>query len=84
MTENKITAGTIARTICLALALINQLLTVFGVSPLPIGDELVTNLISTGATIAAALIAWWKNNSISNAAMEADKLLHALKQKEET
>lgn len=82
MTENKISAGTIARTICLALALINQILAVVGKSPLPIEDDLVTTLISTAATIIAAVAAWWKNNSLSPEAIQADKLLHELKQKE--
>ena len=47
MTTNKISAGTIARTIILLLALINQCLSMAGVSPLPIEDEQVETIITT-------------------------------------
>jgi SPP1 family holin len=68
----KISTGTITRTIILALALTNQILTASGHSPLPIEDETVTELIATGATVIAALIAWWKNNSFTQKAIKAD------------
>ena len=55
----KITKGTLIRTILLVFALINQVLAVFGKSPIPIDDDTVTNLISTIWTIIASLIAWW-------------------------
>ena len=82
MTTNKISAGTIARTIILLLALINQCLSVAGVSPLPIEDEQVETIITTAWTVIAALIAWWKNNSFTQAALEGDKLMHTLKDEE--
>ena len=82
MTANKISAGTIARTIILLLALINQCLSMAGVSPLPIEDEQVETIITTAWTVIAALIAWWKNNSFTQAALEGDKLMHALKDEE--
>lgn len=77
MKENKISTGTIARTICLALALLNQILTTIGKSPLPIADETVNVLISTSATVIAAVLAWWKNNSFTKKAIEADEILHS-------
>ena len=82
MTTNKISAGTIARTIILLLALINQCLSMAGVSPLPIEDEQVETIITTAWTVLAALIAWWKNNSFTQAALEGDKLMHTLKDEE--
>lgn len=82
MTTNKISAGTIARTIILLLALINQCLSMAGVSPLPIEDEQVETIITTAWTVIAALIAWWKNNSFTQAALEGDKLMHTLKDEE--
>lgn len=72
---NKITIGTITRTIILGLALINQVLFIKGISPIPIADETVTEFISTGAVIIASLVAFWKNNSFTAKAIEADKLL---------
>ena len=74
-----ISSGTIARTIILALALINQLLTVMGLSPIPIEDESITEVISLVVTIAASLVAWWKNQSFSPEAIEADKYMRKLK-----
>ena len=82
MSTNKISAGTIARTIILLLALINQCLSMAGVSPLPIEDEQVETIITTAWTVIAALIAWWKNNSFTQAALEGDKLMHTLKDEE--
>jgi len=57
--------GSIIRTIILAIALINQLLTAAGKSPLPIEDETVDTIVSTGFTIITSVWAWWKNNYIS-------------------
>lgn len=76
---NKVSAGTIARTICLALALINQVLTVIGLSPLPIEDDTVNMLISTFATMITAGVSWWKNNSVTQKALAADAYLQELK-----
>lgn len=70
-----ITSGTIARTIVLALALINQLLTTMGIAVIPIENEQIEMLCSTIFTIGAALVAWWKNNSFTQKAIEADKVL---------
>lgn len=70
---------TIARTIILAVALINQILVVLGINPLPFAEEELYNIISTIATAAAALWTWWKNNSFSPEAIQADKYLNELK-----
>lgn len=75
----KISAGTIARTICLVLALVNQVLTVLGYSPLPIEDGTVSLLVSTAATVITAVLGWWKNNSVTAAAITADQTLRQLK-----
>lgn len=70
-----ITKGTLARTIILALALINQILSVCGVAVLPIEDGQIETLVSTAWTVAAAVAAWWKNNSFTSAAIAADQVL---------
>ena len=60
MSENSrmtISAGTIARTICLCLALVNQILTATGHSVINISDESINTLISTGFTIVTAIVA---------------------------
>lgn len=80
MNLKNISAGTIARTIVLVLALINQVLTVTGHAVLPITDEQINTLVSTIWTVVAAVVAWYKNNSISAAAIEADAVMKDLKQ----
>ena len=73
----KISAGTIARTIILALALVNQVLVALGVSPLEIGDETITTIVSLVFTIAASVAAWWKNNSFTSKAIAADQYMRS-------
>ena len=78
----KITGGTIARTIILALALVNQVLTVTGHSVIPIADEEVNELVSLILTIGASIVAWWKNNSFTKAARFGDEAMDEYKFKE--
>ena len=80
MTDNKISAATIARTAVLLLALTNQVLCALGKSPLPIESETLNQLVTTGITTVAALISWWKNNSFTKEAIEADGFMLQLKQ----
>lgn len=73
--NNKISADTIARTACLLLARTNQILSACGKPVLPIESATVEQLVTAGITTVAALIAWWKNNSFTTAAIQADKYL---------
>ena len=75
----KVKTETIVRTVILALALVNQILSATGHAVLPIQDEQAETLITTGATILASLWAWWKNNSFTQAAIAADNHLADLK-----
>ena len=79
--NTNITAGTIARTACLALALTNQLLSATGHPVLPIEDSQLESLITTGLTMAASIAAWWKNNSFTAAALEGDATMKRIKGK---
>lgn len=74
-----ISSGTIIRTICLVLALVNNCLVMAGHSPLPIEDEQLTEALSQVFVIASAVWAWWKNNSFTRAAIVADELMHDIK-----
>ena len=76
-----ITAGTVARTAVLLLALANQMLSAMGKSPLPIESTTVEQLVTAGITTVAALVAWWKNNSFTREAIMADKEYDRLKAK---
>ena len=60
---------------CLLLALTNQILSACGKPVLPIESATVEQLVTAGITTVAALIAWWKNNSFTTAAIQADKYL---------
>lgn len=75
----KIKAATIARSVVLGLALVNQILSASGKSPLPIDSASVEQWVTAGITTAAALWAWWKNNSFSQNALKADAYLDRLK-----
>lgn len=79
----KVKPATVARTVVLALALVNQLLSASGKSPLPIDSASVEQWVTAGLTTAAAIWAWWKNNSFSQEAMQADTYMAQLKARKE-
>ena len=57
----------------MALALINQGLTLAGMNPLPFESVEVENFVAGVFTVGASLWAWWKNNSFTKSAIVADK-----------
>lgn len=61
---------TLIRTFVLTIALLNQLLTAFGINPLPFDDEQIATIV----TVFVSLWAWWKNNSFTSAAIKADQV----------
>ena len=75
----KITTGTIVRTVLLVLALVNQVLCVMGISPIPIDDEVLTQAITTGATVIIAIITCWKNQSFTKEAIADDVQMNRMK-----
>lgn len=74
--KKKIETGTIVRTVVLVFALFNQTLTIAGKAPLPFTNEEIAEGFSMIITVCASLWAWWKNNSFTQAAIEADEQLH--------
>lgn len=75
-----IKSDTIARTIVLAMALINQVLAIVGKDALPFTEDNVYQICTLIATLVTSAIAWWKNNSFSQAALKADELKNQLKE----
>lgn len=75
----RISAGTIARTLILLLALTNQILVTAGKSQIIIQDEQITETVSLLFTIGASVLAWWKNNSFTRNAIKADEYKEMLK-----
>lgn len=57
--------GTLIRSFVLFVALINQTLVIFGKSPLPLDSELVEQFVAVTFTVVSSLIAWFKNNYIT-------------------
>lgn len=71
----KVSSGTIARTVCLILALLNQVLVIFKKDALPFSDDSVYSAVSMIFTAAAAIAAWWKNNSFTRPALIGDAVM---------
>ena len=81
MVENdKTTKGTIVRTIVLFVAVINHFLTLSGHSVLPFDEDSVNEIVSTVFRAVVSIWTWWKNNSFTPAAKEADKYMKSLKE----
>lgn len=76
---SNISAQTLARTIVLAAALINQALTAIGRNPFPFSDDELYSALTSIFSVAATAWAWWKNNSITGAAKAADSVKDAIR-----
>ncbi len=79
MINIKCTKSTVIRTVLLIAALINNCLTLCGHSVLPFDDEEITQVVSAAFTGITSIMAWWKNNSFSEAAHKADQHLIEIK-----
>ena len=78
----KPTKETIIRTILLIVAIVNQLLTSAGKNPIPFSDDEIYGGISAIITVVVTAWAWWKNNSFTKAALEADVVLRDIRAEE--
>lgn len=67
--------GTLIRSVVLFVALVNQTLVIFGKSPLPIDSELLEQFVAVTFTIVSSLIAWFKNNYITEKGKQQRKML---------
>lgn len=76
----KVSKGTIIRTVCLILALVNVTLEMFGKKVIPVSNEQISDVISVIFTIVTSLVAAWKNNSFTEEAIKADEYLKELKE----
>ncbi len=74
----------IARFIALGVVLINSVLTMFNINPIPFSQEEVYGIVSTILTCGVAIYTAWKNNSVTKEAKMADKIMLALKNGEYT
>ena len=76
----QVKTSTIIRTLCLILALINQILSALGKPLLPIEDSQIETVVTETALVITALWSWWKNNSFTKNAIVADEYLKELKE----
>ena len=83
MNEEKLTVKTqtVVRTICLIIALANQLLIWLGKGRIPFTDDEIYQGVSYIVLAVVALWNWWKNNSFTKHAIAADEYLAILRQK---
>lgn len=74
----------ISRFVALAVVLINSILTMFNVNPIPFSQEEAYGIVSTILTCGVTIYTAWKNNSITKEAKMADRVMLALKNGEYT
>lgn len=78
--ETGISASTIVRTIALLIVLLNQVLVMAGKVPLALDEETIYTVCSGIATIGVSIWTWWKNNSFTKKAREADLVKNGVKE----
>ena len=78
----KVSTETIIRAIVLFVTMVNTILTMSGKNPLPFAEDELYTWLTAAATVTATLWAWWKNNSFTSKAIEADEYLAELKSKD--
>lgn len=71
-----VTAQTWARTIVLLLALISQLAVILGKRSEAIDVDQWQEYATYILTVIGSVWSWWQNNSFTNKAQEADKVLN--------
>ncbi|XNN69515.1 phage holin [Bacillus pumilus] len=74
--------GTVIRTVLLFMALVNQTLIIFGKPVLPIEEDQITSLAETLYlafsmifTIVTTLVAWFKNNYVTDKGKQQKEVL---------
>lgn len=64
---------TIVRTIVLFVMVINAFCSLMGWTPIDIQEETIYQIVSGVGVVVSALWAWWKNNSFTAEAQQADE-----------
>jgi len=79
----QISKGTIVRTIMIVVVIINLILKQFGIDAINVSESEILTFIEALIEVATIVVAFWKNNSFTQKAIEADKFLKKLKESEE-
>lgn len=72
---------TIIRLIVMVVSMVNMLMTVNGKNPLPWSEDEMYIGLSQLAAVLATVWTWWKNNSFTEEAIEADRYMEELRKK---
>ena len=79
----KVTKATIVRTILVLLVIINFCLKKCGLDVIPTDESVILMFVETGIEVAIIAVGFWKNNSYSEKAIEADNFLRQLREGEQ-
>lgn len=71
-----VSAQTWARTLVLIIALVNQILVIVGKRTGTLDIEQWQEYVTYALTVIGSVWAWWKNNSFTDKAQQADRLLN--------
>ena len=77
-----VTVQTWARTLVLLLALVSQFLVIIGKKTEAIDVDQWQEYVTYALTVIGSLWAWWKNNSFTDKAQTADKVLNGADENE--
>lgn len=78
--ETGVSASTIARTIWAGIVLLNSVLLILGKTPLGLDENMIYEICSGLAAVVATAQVWWKNNSFTKRAREADLVKDGVKE----
>jgi len=82
MEDLKISKGTIVRTIMLIIVVVNMILQHFGIDIINVNESEVLSFVEIALELAVIVTTFWKNNSFSKKAIQADEFLKTLKESE--
>lgn len=77
-----ITKSTIVRTIMFLAVIVNFVLERCGIDIIPVSESAILMFVEYAIEIAILVVGFWKNNSFTPAAIEADKFLQELRESE--
>lgn len=80
MKELKISKGTIVRTIMLIIVVVNMVLQHFGIDIIKVDESQVLSFVEIALELAVIVTTFWKNNSFTDKAIQADEFLKNLKE----
>lgn len=78
----KISKGTIVRTVMLVIVVINMILKHFGYDVINVSESEILSVVEMLIEVAVIIVTFWKNNSFTDKAIQADEFLKTLKESE--